>query len=250
MTAKVASCLLLISLLATGARAEPALPKTLSYSFYVAGEKSGHAHIQVTETKDRYIFESETRALTGLSIVALNARTIVDKKTLDIVDFKYQGTKGDHVVTCQAQTHGDSAYGFVEMDGVMTGRNLEVEQSKAVLFEDWIMEHEIVLAMLQARSDHKTDEYGLIFTSTFMPVVVTTGYSGDVLVEAGANSLVARKLQVAIQGAQPFESQVDPKRGVPVYLRFPTAAAEIFLDEVFGENPLTYYTAEDNKTKN
>jgi hypothetical protein len=54
--------------------------------------------------------------------------------------------------------------------------------------------------------------------------------------------MTARKLIVIISGAEPFESHVDPVRGVPVYIRFPTSQAEAFLDEVFGENPVTYYS--------
>jgi hypothetical protein len=58
--------------------------------------------------------------------------------------------------------------------------------------------------------------------------------------------MTARKLVVIIRGAEPFESHVDPARGVPVYIRFPTSQAEAFLDEVFGENPVTFYSAKRN----
>jgi len=98
-----------------------------------------------------------------------------------------------------------------------------------------------VTALTQAASTERTKTYGVLFPSTFTPATVTLGYSGDVLVEAGARSMTARKLVIILSGAAPYESHVDPKTGVPVYIRFPQSETEIFLDKIFGENPITYY---------
>jgi hypothetical protein len=133
------------------------------------------------------------------------------------------------------------------MDGYLKDKHLRMPQPRSLLFEDWVMEHEILLALTQAASPNKSDNYGLVFTSSFSPAEVTAGYTGDVLVEAGSQSLTARKLVVIIRGAQPFESHVDPVRGVPVYIRFPQSLTEIFLDEVFGENPVTFFSTREKR---
>ena len=231
-------------LLVSGFSTRPAhaLPKTLGYSFYVKGVPVGRADLKITESSREIVFESQTHVLTGVDVIALNTRTVAHPKTYALLDFSYRGTKGEHTVACHAQVRGDSVYGFTEMDGTLKDKNLKMPQKRSLLFEDWVMEHEILLALTQAASANKTDTYGLVFTSSFSPAEVTAGYSGDVLVEAGRNSLTARKLVVIIRGAEPFESHIDPKRGVPVYIRFPQSRTEIFLDEVFGENPLTFFS--------
>jgi hypothetical protein len=240
---KLGVILLLIPLgPAAGKKPAPVLPATLGYSFYVQGEPAGRADIRIKQTPREILFESETRVLTGVSVIALTSKTVADPKTYTIRDFSYRGTKGDHAVSCQAQVRGDSVYGFVEFDGVLTGKHLRTGRQRTLLFEDWVMEHEILLALTQAAAAHQTETYGLVFTSSFSPAEITAGYSGEVLVEAGARSMSARKLVVILGGAEPFESHVDPARGVPVYIRFPSSHTEAFLDEVFGENPVTYYS--------
>lgn len=250
MKLKLAACLFLIlhgTAHAGGASRAPALPKTLGYSFYVQGAPAGRSDIKITHTAKELVFESQTRVLTGVHVLALTCRTVADPKTYAVRDFSYRGTKGDHDVACQAQVLGDSVIGFIETDGVMTDKLLKMVHPQTLLFEDWVMEHEILLALTQAASPKKTATYGIVFTAGLSPSEVTTGFSGDVLVEAGARSMTARKLVVIIQGADPFESHVDPVRGVPVYIRFHTARAEAFLDEVFGENPVTFYSATEKK---
>lgn len=229
-----------------GARAD-ALPKSLGYSFYVQGEPAGRADIKITRTAKELVFESQTRVLTGFTVMALTSRTVADPKTYAVRDFTYHGTKGNHTVSCEAHMIADSVYGYTEMDGALTDRHLKMSLPHNLLFEDWVVEHEIIIALTQAHSSNKTDTYGMIFTSSFSPADVTAGFSGDILVEAGARSMTARKLLVMIRGAQPFESRVDPKTGVPVYIRFPDSQTEMFLDEIFGENPLTYYQAKEKK---
>jgi hypothetical protein len=103
------------------------------------------------------------------------------------------------------------------------------------------MELEILLAQTQAASKHPSDTYGLIFAGSFLPADLVAGYTGDVLVEAGDRSLAARKLEVVIRGSNPFFSHVDPVRGIPVYIEFPSVRVEAFLEEVFGENPVTRF---------
>jgi len=230
----------LCALPVAGARANT-LPKTLSYSFYIQGEPAGHADIKITQTAKRLVFESQTRVLTGFSVMALTSRTVADPKTYAIRDFTYSGTKGNNTVSCEAHMRADSVYGFTETNGVLSDKHLKMRYPQNIMFEDWVVEHEILMALAQARSPRKTDTYGLLFTSNFTPAEITMGYSGDILVEAGARSMTARKLVILIQGAQPYESRVDPKTGVPAYIRFVESQTEMFRDDIFGEKPLTYY---------
>jgi len=228
------------------AHADP-LPKTLGYTFYVRGEPAGRADIKITQGSKQLVFESRTRVLNNFSVLAYTSRTVADPKTYLVRDFRLEGTKGDNPVSCEAHLSADSAYGFVETSGNLVDKRIQMKTSPTVLFEDWLVEHEVLLALTQAHATQRTSTYGVLFPSSFTPADITLGYSGDVLVEAGAKSMTARKLVVIIRGAQPYESRVDPKTGVPVYIRFPESETEIFLDAIFGENPLTYYQPEEKK---
>jgi len=232
--------------LATGAVAGT-LPQTLGYSFYVQGEPAGRADIKVTQTAKELVFESRTRVLTNFTVIAYTARTVADPKTYYVRQFSLEGTKGEVPIACAATMTPDSVVGFLDTRNGPAERRLKMPASPTVLFEDWLVEHEVLMALTQTNAKDKTSKYGLLFPSTFTPATVTMGYSGDVLVEAGANSLTARKLVIILSGASPYESHVDPKTGLPVYIRFPQSETEIFLDKIFGENPITYYQPKEKK---
>jgi hypothetical protein len=223
------------------------LPQTLGYSFYVEGEPAGRADIKITQTAKELVFESRTRVLTNYSVMAYTARTVADPKTYLVRQFSMEGTKGERSIACAATVTPDSVVGYLETKDGPADRRLKMPASPTLLFEDWLVEHEVLMALTQAHTTEKTSKYGLLFPSTFTPATVTMGYAGDVLVEAGAHSMTARKLVVILTGAAPYESHVDPKTGVPVYIRFPQSETEIFLDKIFGENPLTYYQPKAKK---
>ncbi len=233
---------------ATGARAAGgALPKTLGYSFYVSGEPAGRADIKITQTPKELVFESRTRVVNNFNVLAYTSKTVVDPKTYRVRQFSVEGTKGEHPFACAATMTPDSVVGFLDTGNGPVERRLKMPASPTVLFEDWLVEHEVLMALTQAHAKDRTSTYGLLFPSSFTPATVTMGYSGDVLVEAGAHSLTARKLVVMLSGAAPYESHVDPKSGAPVYIRFPQSETEIFLDKIFGENPITYFQPKEKK---
>jgi len=223
------------------------LPQTLGYSFYVEGEPAGRADIKITQNSKELVFESRTRVLTNFSVMAYTARTVADPKTYFVRQFSMEGTKGERSIACAATVTPDSVIGYLETKDGPSDRRLKMPLSPTLLFEDWLVEHEVLMALTQAHAAEKTSKYGLLFPSTFTPATMTMGYSGDVLVEAGAHSMTARKLVVILTGAAPYESHVDPKTGVPVYIRFPQSETEIFLDKIFGENPITYYQPKEKK---
>jgi hypothetical protein len=230
-------------LLAAGPGASTALavPKTLGYTFYVDGEPVGRADIRVTQTPEALTFDSNTRVMTGLSVIALTAHTVADPRTYAIRDFTLEGTKGEHRINCEVHVDGDSVYGFFDNGAGPQGKSLKLRYPQTVVFEDWLMELEVLMSLAQTKSARASDSYGMVFASSFLPTDVLMGYAGDVLVEAGSRSMAARKLIISIRGAEPFESHVDPFKGVPVYIQFPVTRAEAFLDEVFGENPVSHF---------
>ena len=223
------------------------LPKTLAYTFYVEGQPAGHADIKITKTAKAVTFDSQTRVVNNYAVLAYTTHTVADPKTYLVRSFTMEGTKGDDPIRCEAHVSADSAYGYVEINGNLSDKRVEMKITPTMFFEDWVVEHDILMALAQAQATERTKKYGLLFPSSFTPADVTLGFSGDVLVEAGAKSMTAKKLVVIIRGGSPYECHVDPKTGVPVYIRFPDSRTEMFLDEIFGENPVSYFKPIEKK---
>ncbi len=237
-------CLLLAGLVGATAPSAHAgkLPPKLAYTFFLGGKQVGHADIRITSGSTAILFDSEMKVQLGPGAIALHCRTEADPKTFAVRRFWFEGTKGDKPVAAEVAVQGDSATGWTEVDGNRAPR-VATHPGGFFVFEDWVMELEVLLAFHQAQSDRHSDNYRVLFANSFLEADLVAGYSGESLVEAPGRSLAARKLEVAMQGATPYQSLVDPDTGVPVYLQFPGVKAEAFLDSFFGKNPESRYPA-------
>jgi hypothetical protein len=208
----------------------------------VRGKRVGRSDVRVVKTADALRFESKVRVNDGVATIELNTRTEADPRTYALRTFTYEGTKGGQPVSCSVTVQGDSAFGSVAMGGPKQPRRSRVTPGPMVVWEDWVMDLEILLALQEARKVDNTSKRGLLLAGSYASAMVTLGYTGEVVVESAEKSMTVRKLVVAIQGGGPFESLVDPKRGVPVYIHFPGIQAEVFLDDFFGDNPVPKYS--------
>ena len=59
--------------------------------------------------------------------------------------------------------------------------------------------------------------------------------------ESDLDETVCENLSVALTGSEPYVNLYSPDLGIPVYMAFPAADVEAFLESFFGENPTTYY---------
>jgi hypothetical protein len=219
----------------------PPLPATIGYTFFLDGKRVGRTDIRVSQTRDALRFESKLRVDKGPASIELSTRTEADPSTYALRTFSFNGTKAGAETSAHVTVVGDSAYGTIATEGGPKPRGRRVRAGPMVIWEDWVMELEILLARQQAREFQNPKTRDLVLAASFGAGSVTLGYSGEAIVESGSRSLVARKLMVAIQGGEPFESLIHPELGIPVYIRFPGVRAEIFLDQFFGDNPVSLY---------
>ena len=229
----------------SAASAREPLPRTLHYTFFVAGRPVGASEIHLTRTKSSLVFESTLHVGADQNAVELACRTEADPTTFEIRDFSYKGTKAGSAVASVVHVSPDSVYGTLLSGGTELRRKKDMRGRDVVVFEDWVVEIQLLLALRQEQSPRVSTTYRFVLANSFMSGDALVGYTGDVLVQAADRSLTARKLAVGIQGGAPFESHID-SRGVPVYLSFPGVRAEIFLDEFFGDNPPTRYAPNPN----
>lgn len=219
------------------------LPKTASYTFFLRGERVGQADVRITESADVLRMETKFRVANGVSVTELSTRTEADPRTYALRTFSYQGTKDGKPVAMSATIDGDSVFGWLQRGDQKMPQRQEVTPRPMVIWEDWAMDLEILLALQQAREFKNPATRGLLLAGSYSSSDVTLGFTGEVAVESETRSGTARKLLVAIQGGEPFESRIDLKKGVPMYIRFPGVGAEIFWTEFFGENPVPQYSS-------
>lgn len=222
-----------------GAEAATTLPPKLGYTFYVRGQRVGQSDVRITVDRDVIRIESKLRVTTGESSVELSTKTEADPKTYAVRSFSYRGTKAGTPVASSVTVLGDSVYGSVTVRNQTTREARRVTPTPILVWEDWVMDLEILLGLEQAREFRNPITRGLLLAGSYSTAKVSLGFTGEVSVEATDRSTVARKLLVAIEGGQPFESLIDSERGIPVYIGFPGIGAEVFLNDFFGDNPVS-----------
>lgn len=218
------------------------LPARLSYTFYVDGVRVGHSRMAITRGGDALVFDSQTRVELGPNVIELTSRTVADPKTYVVREFSFEGTKGGMPVAAHVVFAGDSATGWVMNTEAQERRpRKQSHPGGFAVFEDWVMDLEVIFALRQSVQPAGTSEYQMLFPNSFLTAEALMGFTGEVAVESETRSMVGRMLEVAMSGGDPFESHVDPATGVPVYIHFPGSRTEAFRDDFFGPNPLCRY---------
>jgi hypothetical protein len=216
------------------------LPQTVGYTFFLGGVRVGQSETRIVQSPGVLRFESKLRVENGPNVVELSTRTEADPSTYAIRRFSSSGTKGGKPMSTNVTVEGDSVFGSVTVGKTTSKRGVRM-QAPVVVWEDWTMDIQILLALQQARAGDRASTLPLLLASSYSVNSVTLGYTGEASVDGHDQSVVTRKLLVAILGGEPFESFIDPKRGIPVYIRFPGLQAEAFLDDFFGDNPVSTY---------
>jgi len=233
----------------TSAEQTTTLPSKLGYTFYVRGERVGESDVRLTTDRNSLRIETKFRVDSGVDGIELSTRTEADPRTYALRSFSYRGMKGGKPVSSSVTVEGDSVYGAVAVGGDERSHGRLVTPTPILVWEDWAMDIEILLGLQQAREFKNPATRGVLLAGSYASAAVTLGFTGEAAVEAGGRTLAARKLVVAIEGGAPFESLIDPKRGIPVYIHFPAMRAEVFLDDFFGDNPASRYTAPSTPAK-
>jgi hypothetical protein len=242
--ASILLTLVLLAQLAPQTWANP-LPGKIGYTIYARGQEVGHSDITVTRTDDAIIFDTVTRVnFQNDETLEMRSRTKADPKTYLIRSFSYDGTKAGSELSGEVVAEGDSIYSTFWEDGKERTDYRKNPYGRHLFLEDFVMSHEVLIARAQEATgaDMKTPiDYGMVFPSTLTILKATVGFASTLEIESDTQAVVCKKLLVGIEGSQPFASYYDPERGLPVYMVFPQTLVEVFLDDFFGDSPITRY---------
>lgn len=242
--ASILLTLVLLAQLAPRTWANP-LPDKIGYTIYARGQEIGHSDITVTRTDDAIIFDTITKVdFANDEKLDLRSRTKADPKTFLIRSFSYDGTRAGSELSGEVVAEGDSIYGTFWENGKERTDYRKNPFGPHLFLQDFVMSHEVLIARAQeaAGGDMKVPiEYGIVFPSSLTLSKATVGFASTLEIESDTEAVVCKKLLVGIEGSQPFASYYDPERGLPVYMVFPQSLVEVFLDDFFGDSPITRY---------
>ena len=231
------------ALLAIASVAESAgnLPPEFSYTIYVEGQEVGRSTTKVTEEAGVYVFDTSTDLAFNDFKLSLDTRTVVDNKTFLPLSFTYTGDKMGTLLDGETTITGNEATCVTGEHGQSYTSTRTSTHPDVLLFEEYVMDHEVIIARAFWEGGPEGKDYGILFPSSARMSAASIGKGSELSFESDTKEAYCVKLIISLQGGSPYASYYDPERGLPVYLAFPGTSTEVFLDEFFDGKPVSRY---------
>ncbi len=240
MKSRVIMAIAITVCLYSGAAAQK-LPSEFSYTILKEGKLIGTSTTQVETGENTYIFTTNTQVEFGQFDLDLTTRTEVDNKSFLVRKFTYDGIRVEKIIEGEFVIEGATVGGWTSDDGVKTPYSRSARVPRVLLLEDYVMSHEVVIANAFMAGDDDPAAFGLFMPSSgnIAPVQIAKGSISAL--ESETQEAICTKLVVAISGSSAFASYFDPDRGLPVYIAFPAVMVEVFLDDFYGDTPISRF---------
>jgi len=222
------------------------LPKKIGYTFYQEGNRIGHSTIRTSRSpKGLVVMRSTTTIQSPGPNLSVTSQTDVDPTNWTVRRFQWKGTVSG------SPYKGDLTYDGVSYSGFMSQGGERVEESRTagsphVLFmQNYVPSHQIAIARAQMASGKEAQGWEVLFPSSYSQHKATVSIASNVLVESDKREVVCKKLVVKLQGSSVFASYYDESLGLPVYIVFPENGTEIFLDNFYGDDPISRFVPKE-----
>ncbi len=229
-----------VACLSFGVCASADLPSKATYLFYIQGGYAGKCDIHFGEDGDRIVFESVTTLTWDDYKLELNTRTEVEKETLRPVFYEYSGTKMDQKVSGTISVEGDSMSASNALGDIHFPSGTRMS-GPTYFFENYVSDHQIVMAWAIDRADNPFFRFTTLLPSEFMPLAAVATLDSEIELPTNPAPVVCKKFAIMIKNSTPYYIYYDPKSKMPLYMDFPSALTEVFLESVYGEKPETKY---------
>ncbi len=219
-------------------------PPEITYRIYIYGELAGKDVVKITEKGDAVVFESHCKVEMDDFVLDLRCRTVVGRSDLRPRAFSYKGLRNGMQVSGSVRFDGES----VTADHVAAGTEFSTQKKiagKVVLFENYMIEHQLLLLNTVARSDEPFQRFNLFFPIDFNLGSVLALLESEVEIDTVPRT-VCKKYHFEIDHGDGFYGYLDPKRNLVVYMDFPATGTEIFLEGAFDGAPATKYVRPDS----
>lgn len=217
------------------------LPGKIDYTIFARGQKVGQCNITVKETKKAIVLDSQTHIdFTKDVALDITSHTVADPKTFLVREYSVFGTKDNKPIDAHFVVVGDSIHGTILRGDQEQSDYLKSPYDQTLFLEDFVMDHEVLIALAQvAAGEPRT--YGLFFPVAMAINSARVSFASKVEIESDTEGVVCDKLLVGLDGGTNWASYYDPQRKLPVYMAFPATNVEVFLDDFFGDSPISRY---------
>jgi|GEM_PF-2610187 len=220
-----------------------AFPKSGNYHIFIQGQYAGSCKFTSGLKSDLIIIDSETNIDFAGDAYNIKCHTELDSESYKPVSIFYNGNKpGTDSFSGRVFLERDSIVGDQKVSGNTYESRLPLSKDvETIFFENYVIDHEIVLARAYLRSKKEYWPVTLFYPSDFMASKAKVTVSSEFEMETQKGPLVCTKLIVAQEGSVPFYSYLDMDTHVPIYLDFPSTSTEVFLDGYFSREVRTKY---------
>ncbi|UCH84617.1 MAG: hypothetical protein JSW50_02675 [Candidatus Latescibacterota bacterium] len=211
------------------------LPEKVTYLFYIQGEYAGKCVVGIGEDGDAHVFESTSEIKFEEYKLQISSRTEIEKESLRPRFFRYEGVRSGMKFEGTLWTDGDSISADNALDGehFKSGERME---GPVYLFENYVSDHQIVLAWAIDKATDPYLHFSVLLPSDFMSFPTVATLDSEIEIATSPKPTVCNKYAVAMKNSAPYFTYFDPKTRIPVYMDFPSATTEVFLESAFKGN--------------
>jgi hypothetical protein len=217
------------------------LPESFSYTVIKEGKRVGQTVTSVETRDGLHVFSSVTEVEFDDFSLDVTTTTAMDAETFTARKFSYQGIRNDKLIEGEFIFDGKDIEGWTEEDGVKTPCSRVSSADGVLVLEDYVICHEVMIANAFVAQSKDPARFGLLMPSAGHPTSVEISKGSVSSLESETREAICTKLIVSISGSSPFASYFDPERSLPVYIAFPSVLVEVFLDEFWGDTPISRY---------
>jgi hypothetical protein len=216
----------------------------LTYVYYIKGQKAGTCSVEFEEKAKAYATHSKTSVRTGPFKQELDCYTEWDKESLVPLYYSFKGTAGGKEVSGTIEFTDYEAVGDMNLGGTPVPSRRRF-MGNFVIFENYVASHAAVLfASVAEKADFTRFE--LFFPMEFGKAPAVAQFISELEVNVKPKPVVCKKLHLTIQrSADTFLALFDEASQRLLYIDFPAAETEVFLESAYGKNPPMKYEPED-----
>lgn len=233
---------IMAALFAGSSMAQP-FPAEGVYDFYIFSEPVGLTSFTSCVDDTILSIASHTELHFADYDLELDSETQVNANTQRMIAFSYNGVERELTeIEGTMRVNGDTISGTVVKNGDQFPSKKIGDINNTVFFENYVAEHEILLARQFLASGEDFKDIQLFYPTDFMFTGTIMSIVSDIELETGNGPVLCTKIAISLEGGSTFFSYIANEINVPIYLDFPSINAEFFYREYYGDKVNPKYT--------
>jgi hypothetical protein len=249
MSRRILEIAAVATILSVGARGAGSadLPSKATYFYFVDGKSAGRSEIRTVVNGGITVVTSTSEIAYPGFKQTLACRTEYDRATGQAKVFKYEGFRDDQTMSGTVSMGAGEAEGQLEANGAPYSGKAAWDPP-TYLFQDYVPDHLMAMGRDLLAFEKSSVRFSLLFPASMVLHEATATHESEIELPVRPRPVVCRKVGIRFKNAAPFYVYVDIKRAIPVYLEFPAVRTEVFLQDTWGDKPMTKYAPSPEPT--